>query len=403
MTSSQPELAAPATVKPSSHWPQTAGYYASFIALGLVGSLLGPSLTSLAQHTSVRLDQISILFSGRSLGYLIGSLLGGRLYDRRPGNPIMAGFLGLIFLSVLLSPLIPLLWLLFLAMLLMGVGEGGLDVGGNTMLMWLHREKVGPFMNGLHFAFGVGSFITPIIIAQMALVSGDINWGFWVVALLLFPIIFWLLRLPSPANLAVAGDNPAKKNDYLLIGMMVLFFGLYVGSEVSFGGWIYTYAITLKLMSTTTAALMTSVFWGSMTLGRFLSIPIAAKFKLTSILYTDVVGVLVSVGLIMAWPSSEAIIWIGTFGTGFAMASIFPTMLSLAERRLHITGQVNSLFFVGASCGSMALPWLIGQLFEPVGAWVAMAAIFITMAIGLITFTALVAYSNRIMKSGANG
>jgi len=399
MTSTTPQTAPQSAVTPRSHWPQTAGYYAAFVALGLIGSLLGPTLTALAQNTNVRLDQISILFTGRSLGYLLGSLLGGRLYDRRPGNPLMAGFLGLIFLMVLLSPLVPMLWLLFLAMLLMGLGEGGLDVGGNTMLMWLHREKVGPFMNGLHFAFGVGSFLTPIIVSQMVILSGNITWGYWVVALLLFPMIIWLLRLPSPRNLPVSAENTANKtNSYLLIGMMVLFFALYVGSEVSFGGWIYTYAVAMKLMNTTTAAFMTSLFWGSLTFGRLLSIPITAKFKLSSVLFADVIGVLVSVGLIILWPNSEALIWIGTFGTGFAMASIFPTMLSLAERRLHITGKVNSLFFVGASSGSMALPWIIGQLFEPVGPWVAMTLIFIVMALALATFTFLVAYSNRILK-----
>jgi FHS family Na+ dependent glucose MFS transporter 1 len=266
------------------------------------------------------------------------------------------------------------------------------------MLMWLHREKVGPFMNGLHFAFGVGSFLTPIIIAQMALLSGNFAWGFWVVAFLLFPVIIWLLRLPSPTNLPTSAGNPTKKVNYLLIGMMVLFFALYVGAEVSYGGWVYTYAVSMKLMNTTTAALMTSLFWGSLTLGRLLSIPIAAKYKLPSVLFADVVGVLLSVGLILLWPKSETIIWIGTFGTGFAMASIFPTMLSLAESWLHITGQVTSWFFVGASTGSMALPWLIGQLFEPVGPRVAMAAIFISMLLALVTFTTLVMYSNRDVK-----
>ncbi|MGD0003020.1 MAG: MFS transporter [Anaerolineaceae bacterium] len=398
MTSTTPQITPPHTAKHPGHWPQTAGYYAAFVALGLIGALLGPTLTSLAQHTQVRLDQISILFTGRSLGYLVGSLLGGRLYDRRPGNPLMAGFLGIIFLMMLLSPLIPVLWLLFLAMLLMGFGEGGLDVGGNTMLMWLHREKVGPFMNGLHFAFGVGSFLTPIIIAQMTLLSGNFSWGFWIVALLLFPVIFWLLRLPSPTNLPISAENPAKRNNYLLIVMMVFFFALYVGSEVSFGGWVYTYAVAMKLMNTTTAALMTSLFWGSLTLGRLLSIPIASKYKLSSVVFLDVAGVLVSAGLILLWPKSEAIIWVGTFGTGFAMASIFPTMLSLAESRMHITGQVTSWFFVGGSCGSMALPWLIGQLFEPVGPRVVMVAILITMSLAMATLITLVTYSARTLE-----
>ena len=53
----------------------------------------------------------------------------------------------------------------------MGVAEGALDVGGNTLLIWVHRHKVGPFMNGLHFFFGAGAFLSPIIIAQTAVRS----------------------------------------------------------------------------------------------------------------------------------------------------------------------------------------------------------------------------------------
>jgi hypothetical protein len=37
------------------------------------------------------------------------------------------------------------------AIFALGMAEGALDVGGNTLLVWVHQEKVGPFMNGLHF------------------------------------------------------------------------------------------------------------------------------------------------------------------------------------------------------------------------------------------------------------
>src|SRR4030067_1578521 len=65
----------------------TATYYAAFIGLGLTSASLGPLLPSLADQTLVRLNQVSVLFTARSLGYLIGSLLGGRIYDRRDGDP----------------------------------------------------------------------------------------------------------------------------------------------------------------------------------------------------------------------------------------------------------------------------------------------------------------------------
>ncbi len=39
---------------------QTAGYFASFIALGLVAAVLGPTLQSLADNTNTALQSISL-------------------------------------------------------------------------------------------------------------------------------------------------------------------------------------------------------------------------------------------------------------------------------------------------------------------------------------------------------
>ena len=71
------------------------------------------------------------------------------------------------------------------------------------------------------------------------------------------------------------------------------------------------------------------------------------------------------------------------------MASIFPTAISFAERRLPITGRVTGWFLVAASSGAMSVPWLIGQLFEPFGPEIAMIIILIDLVVALIVFAAL--------------
>ncbi len=58
--------------------------------------------------------------------------------------------------------------------------------------------------------------------------------------------------------------------------MLFLFF--YVGAEITFGGWVYTYAVTLKLASAAGAAYLTSAFWLAFTVGRLISIPAATRF-----------------------------------------------------------------------------------------------------------------------------
>jgi FHS family Na+ dependent glucose MFS transporter 1 len=384
------------TSRGNPKFAQTFAYYTGFVALGMFSASLGPTLPGLAEHTRSQLSEISYLFTARSLGYLLGSMLGGRLYDRKPGHPVMAILLGIMIAMIILTPIVPLLWLLTLVMLLLGIGEGGFDVGGNTMLMWFHREKVGPFMNGLHFFFGVGAFISPIIIAQLVLTSGDIRWGLWVLALLALPVTFGLLRFTSPTNAPIASDSPKGKVHYGVVALIVLFFLLYVGAEVSFGGWIYTYAVKLGIFNQTVAAYLTSTFWGALTLGRLFSIPIATRTKPQLMLAVDLLICALSVGMILLFSRSTLATWLGTFGAGFGMASIFPTMLVLAQNRMHITGQVTSWFFIGASAGGMLLPWLIGQLFEKSGPLVTMVAILIDVILTGIVFVVLLLYAQRV-------
>lgn len=113
-------------------------YYAAFVAFGLIVASLGPTLPGLAEQTGVPIAQISFLFAARSGGYLTGSILGGRVYDRLPGHPMLAGVLLAMMLAFGSVPLLGTIALLAGVLFLVGIAEGMLDVGGNTMLLW-HR------------------------------------------------------------------------------------------------------------------------------------------------------------------------------------------------------------------------------------------------------------------------
>src|SRR4029079_19394313 len=108
---------------------QTLTYYVAFIALGLTSASLGPTLLGLSAQTGSSLSEISYLFTARAFGYLMGSFIGGRLFDRLPGHRAMA--VALIVIAVLLAsvPEIPLLWLLIAVLLAVGVMEALVDVG----------------------------------------------------------------------------------------------------------------------------------------------------------------------------------------------------------------------------------------------------------------------------------
>lgn len=379
----------------------TAAYYAAFIGLGLTNASLGPLLPLLADQARVGLGQVSILFTGRWLGYLLGSLFSGRIYDRRRGHPVMAVSLVLVATAMALIPAIPLLWGLVLIMVLLGASEGSLDVGGNTLLIWLHGRKVAPFMNGLHFFFGLGALISPLIIAQAALAYGRSAWALWLIAVFLLPVAFGLLRLPSPPapayaapedSAAAAGmQRESNRKRWGVVFLFVLFFLAAIGAEQSFGGWIYTFAVSAGLATAQTAAILTSAFWGAFTLSRLGSILVANRLSTRAYVIISLLGCILSLlllNLLRFLGSGDlgvAVLWLGTILFGISIAVVFPMMLSYAGERTQIFGQVTGLFFVGVSAGGMLIPWLIGQFFESAGPYSAMVILLLAIlaSIGL--------------------
>jgi len=368
----------------------SAAYFAAFVALGLTTGSLGPTLPRLAEQTQVGLSAISYVFSARSVGYLLGSNLGGKMIDRRPGNPVMAGMLFAMSIMMALVPLSPRLWFLLIAMFVLGAVEAGVDVGANTLLGWVHGNSVAPFMNAMHSFFGVGALLAPIVVAQVAFSNYPTTHSYFVLALLLLPIAILTLRVPSPVPVILQEHVAPAATNRRLVFLIGAFLFLYVGAEVGFAGWIFTYAMNLNLGSATAAAYLTSFFWGSLTLGRMLSIPVAARFRPRTILMSSLVGCLLSLAVLMIRSSSFAAILAGTIGLGLSMASIFPTTLSYAGGRIRITGQVTGWFVFGASAGSMLIPLGIGQAFQTVGPRVVFYVTTVTLFAALVVLATMI-------------
>lgn len=368
----------------------TSAYYLAFILLGLTISAEGPTLLKLSEHTSSTLGQISSIFLFGSFGYLVGSYISGRIYDRVPGHQFMAGILVLLGIVTALVPVVTSLNVLLIIILILGLAKGALDVGCNTLLLWVHNETVGPFMNGLHAFFGVGAFVAPLIVANVMKATNDIYWVYWSFAIAALPIAVFIWNLPSPPARATPEEHKATPLPVLPVAVMVLCFLLYVGAEAGYGNWIYTYAFKRNLGTEITANYLTSAFWGFFTVGRLLGILISTRARSLTILTVDFIGCLASVGLILLFQESATVLWIGSILLGVSLASIFPTFLTLAEERMHVTGSMTGWFLVGGGLGGMLMPWLIGQAFVLAGPGAMIMIVLVSIAlnvVALITFT----------------
>jgi MFS transporter, FHS family, Na+ dependent glucose transporter 1 len=369
---------------------RTFSYYFLFICLGLNMAITGPTLPALATQTNSKIGQMGLLFLASSSGYILGTLISGRIFDRARGHLVLGIAQLFVAVFLVLITLTHWLWVLLVILVCMGVAGGFINTGGNILMVWTHGEKVGPFMNALHFFFGLGAFLSPLLIAQVIGVAGGYRWGYWILAVV--AILVGLRMLTTPGNprpsFAKVGET-VRHVGPIPVGLIIsamLFFFFYVGAEIAFGGWIYTYAISLKLASIVMAAYLNSAFWLSFTIGRLISIPIATRFTPKQVILTALLSSLCVLIIGMMFSNSSTVLWLMVIGLGFCMAPIYATGFTQAGQSIALTGLLTSLILLGDSLGGMVLPSVVGQVIESTSPQAMIYLIFGSLALTLLAF-----------------
>ncbi|MGD0611755.1 MAG: MFS transporter [Anaerolineales bacterium] len=378
----------------SEAFRRTLGYYSLFICLGLSSAIIGPTLPSLAAQTHTQLGSMGQMFLFGSAGYSLGTIVGGRLLDRVRGHPVLGIAQLCAGASIFFIPIAPWFWLLLTIVTFKGFAEGFINTGANLLLIWTHGEKVSPYMNGLHFFFGLGAVVAPFLVAQEAGVTNGYHWVYWALAAFMLLVGLRMLTLPGSPH-PVPQPKEGKKEFtvarkyYPLVVTAALFLFFYVGAEITLSGWVYTYAVTLHLASAVGAAYLNSGFWLAFTLGRLISIPAATRFKPRQILPAALFCCLSLLAVGILFPGSRSILWIMTLGLGFCMAPIWPTGFTLAGQSINMTGRISGIVLLGDSFGGMVLPWLVGQVIGTAGPRVMVPLIFGSLVMCFLAFVYL--------------
>ena len=370
-------------------------YFPVFAFLGAVIALLGASLPYLAGNIGVELTSSGYLFSIRSFGYLLGSFAISRLYDHFPGNKLMAGTLAVVALTIVFIPISSYAGILAVLMFVTGMSLGGMDVGGNTLVMWEYKERSGPFLSGLFFFAGVGGILSPLLLGWFLEKGIYFGWVYWLLVILMIPIILGLMRRKSPAPAVESRSDSGEKPDYRLLALFGILLFIYISIEVSYGGWIYSYVLITEPGNVPAASYLTSAFWLAITAGRLLTIPFAARVHPKYILLVSLVGALASLGLMLVFPRSFTTAVVGTVGLGLSIASLSPVTLSLAERCMPIHGRTTGWLWVFGSAGAIITPWLVGRMIGSISPAAMIAALFVYAAAGIFVFLGLNIYRSR--------
>jgi len=143
----------------------------------------------------------------------------------------------------------------------------------------------------------------------------------------------------------------------IILSTMLCF---YVGAETGFGFFATAYVVFALGGSEASGNYMTSVFWGTITLGRLAAVPLASRVKPARLLVVTVGGSVVTMAIMLMAPYSPVVVWGGAAVFGLCMSSIYPTAVALTEGYMPIQGKHATAFVVGGSLGEWGLPFIIG-------------------------------------------
>ena len=369
----------PVVTRPGTHRDPTASYIASFGVLGLATTLIGPALSLLRDQVGVSVRAISAVFAAQALGYLIGAVLSGRGYDRAGGSRLLGGGLLAVAFAAAIVPIAGSLPMLSLAFIVLGLGVGALDVGANTLIVWQHGERAGPYLNALHLAFGLGALSVPVLVNRSLAWGGDARIACWTIAALAATTALATLLGDAPRPRAAVDDSLSPGgHDPRSLALLAGFFVFAISLELGFSGWIATYAKTLGMGGANGAAIFTTVFWASFTLSRLASIVISHRVGPSSMIAAATALAITAAALLVGVGSSTPSAFVATALFGAAIAPLVPTIFVYAERQLSLTGVATSWFIGASAVGSFALPWLVGQLYDAAGARVMPIAMLAT-------------------------
>jgi FHS family Na+ dependent glucose MFS transporter 1 len=373
----------------------TFGYYTLFTCIGLSVGIAGPTIPSLALQTHSSFSAIGGIFLAGPIGNTIGIYIGGRMFDKRARGHLVMG-LAQLFASVMifLIPVSPEYWVLMLVNVLLGFSNGIINTGTNTFLMWTHREKASPYMNGLHFCFGLGAFSAPFIFGLLHSHGGSYRDAYWIMAAIGVLSAIYVVSLgesPSAAHQEESKTSTVRLRPYLPIviaAMFYLFF--YVSAEITYGGWLFTFVTKLSIATVAQGAFLTSGFWFSFTVGRFISILTATRIKPEKIVGVSLICCIAIAGVILIIPSTLVIMWGISIGLGLFMAPIWPSGYTMAGQSVKLTARMSSIILLGDSIGGMILPTVTGGMIERFGPRSMPLLILVSLILTMFAFIMMV-------------
>lgn len=350
--------------------------YLSFIVLGMPQALLGVAWIHMQVTFSVSLDALGILLTTSTVGRMVATFYSAALARWIGGNGrflLVGSLLSLVgAFGYALAPSWP---TLLLTSFILGIGGVGINTGINA---FASSHYPASRVNWLHAWFGMGSTIAPTIVTFIVI---DLNqtWQWSYLVLAAFQLVVTLLialnlgrwevenaaqRAAAPAERLTMGATFRLWPVWFIMGMA--FF--HAGIQISAGQLSPSLFIEGRFLDPKVVGTWITVYWGSLTAGRFLTGIIVDRLGVARLLRIDTF-LAVAGAILLWWHVSDLLSFIGLALIGFGVAPIAPTLVAETPRRVGKRHLANTIAFQfsAAAVGAAALPGLGAALGERIG------------------------------------
>ncbi|XP_076403493.1 major facilitator superfamily domain-containing protein 4A isoform X1 [Peromyscus maniculatus bairdii] len=281
--------------------------------------------------------------------------------------------------------------------------------------------------------------------------ENHVSYAFWIMALINLPVplavLFLLskerlLTCPQRKPLLLSADElaletrPAEKEDTSSLapkfqshpgqedlfsccqrknfrGAPCSFFAIHItaalvlfmtdGMMGAYSAFVYSYAVEKPLsVGHKMAGYLPSLFWGFITLGRLISIPVSSRMRPATMVFINVVGVVVTFLLLLIFSYNVIFLFVGTASLGLFLSSTFPSMLAYTEDILQYKGCATTVLVTGAGIGEMVLQMLVGLIFQAQGSYSFLVCGVIFGCLAFIFYTVLL-FFHRIHPELSSG
>jgi len=326
--------------------------------------MLGTINPGLANRFHLDNVQTGYLALAQGLGFVIASVLGGALMDRKGKKIGLLLGLGLVAAALFLLANAPGYTAIIVAMVGLGIGAGIILTGANALGSDVSESKRAAILNFLNIFVGLGGLATPFVAGN--LLSGDavrVAYAGAIITSATF-VLHLLTKMPSPIR-AVSGVSSQTSSGVFrrpVLYVLALIIFLYTACEFGIWNWLVKYLISRGIQESSALNVLSLGFALGLLLGRVAIAPILLKIPpLHVVLAAAVLMAITTYSVLQV--SDPKMAAVAVFCSGLAMAPVFPTTLAVLANIFQqgtatAIGFTITCGFTGLTVSSPIIGWL---------------------------------------------